>query len=62
MADTLTRTADSLKGKPSLSTARKVVLTKEQERAAKEAEKEAQRKPKKKKKTSSWARKSSGPS
>ncbi|MFC7666485.1 toxin-antitoxin system YwqK family antitoxin [Hymenobacter humi] len=49
-ADTLTRTADSLNGKPSLSTARKVVITKEQERAAKEAEKEAQRKPKKKKK------------
>ncbi|WP_426058495.1 toxin-antitoxin system YwqK family antitoxin [Hymenobacter sp. B1770] len=48
-ADTLTRTADSLNGKP-LSTARKVVITKEQERAAKEAEKEAQRKPKKKKK------------
>ena len=49
-ADTLTRTADSLKGKPSLSTARKVALTKEQERAAKEQEKEAQRKPTKKKK------------
>jgi len=48
--DTLTRTADSLRGKPSLSTARKVVLTKEQERAAKDAEKDAQRKPKKKKK------------
>ncbi|MDB5236169.1 MAG: hypothetical protein JWR44_3162 [Hymenobacter sp.] len=48
--DTLTRTNDSLKGGPSLSTARKVVLTKEQERAAKEAEKDAQRKPKKKKK------------
>ena len=49
-ADTLVRTADSVNGKPSLSTARKVVVTKEQERAAKEAEKEAQRKPKKKKK------------
>ena len=49
-ADTLARTADSVAGKPSLSTARKVVLTKEQERAAKEAEKEAQRKPQKKKK------------
>ena len=48
--DTLTRTADTLKGSPSLSTARKVVTTKEQERAAKEAEKEAQRKPSKKKK------------
>jgi len=50
VSDTLTRTADSLKGKPSLSTARKVVISKEQERAAKEAEKAAQRKPKKKKK------------
>jgi antitoxin component YwqK of YwqJK toxin-antitoxin module len=50
VSDTLTRTADSLKGKPSLSTERKVVMTKEQERAAKEKEKEAQRKPKKKKK------------
>ena len=49
-SDTLTRTADTLKGSPSLSTARKVVTTKEQERAAKEAEKEAQRKPAKKKK------------
>ncbi len=48
--DTLTHTADSLRGKPSLSTARKVVLTKEQERVAKEAEKESQRKPRKKKK------------
>jgi antitoxin component YwqK of YwqJK toxin-antitoxin module len=48
--DTLVKTADSLKGKPSLSTARKVVLTKEEERAAKEKEKEAQRKPNKKKK------------
>ena len=48
--DSLTHTSDSLKGKPSLSTARKVVLTKEQDRAAKEAEKDAQRKPKKKKK------------
>ena len=50
VADTLTHTADSLKGKPSLSTARKVVLTKEQERLAKEAEKDAQRKSKKPKK------------
>ena len=50
VADTLTRTADSLRGKPSLSTARKVVMTKEEERLAKEKEKEAQRKPKKKKK------------
>ena len=48
--DTLTRTADSLRGKPSLSTARKVVMTKEEERIAKEKEKEAQRKPKKRKK------------
>jgi len=49
-SDTLTRTADSLKGKPSLSTARKAGLTKEQERAAKDAEKSAQRQGKKKKK------------
>ncbi|GAB3877747.1 hypothetical protein GCM10028824_38380 [Hymenobacter segetis] len=49
-ADTLTRTSDSLNGKPSLSTARKVVLTKEQEKAAKDAEKDTQRKLKKKKK------------
>lgn len=49
-SDTLTHTTDSLTGKPSLSTERKVLLTKEQERAAKEAEKDAQRKPKKKKK------------
>ncbi|OGX85500.1 hypothetical protein BEN48_01270 [Hymenobacter glacialis] len=49
-SDTLTRTADTLKGSPSLSTARKVVISKEQERAAKEAEKAAQRKPSKKKK------------
>ncbi|GAC1588534.1 MAG: hypothetical protein NVS3B25_05260 [Hymenobacter sp.] len=49
-ADTLTRPADSLKGRPSLSTGRKVVLTKEQDRAAKEAEKDALRKSKKKKK------------
>jgi len=48
--DSLTHTADSLRGKPSLSTARKVVVTKAQERAAKDAEKDAQRKPKKKKK------------
>jgi len=48
--DTLTRTGDSLNGKPSLSTARKVVLTKEQEKAAKDAEKSDQRKAKKKKK------------
>ncbi|MDQ2772444.1 MAG: hypothetical protein M3Y54_18310 [Bacteroidota bacterium] len=49
-ADSLTHTADSLAGKPSLSTARKVVLTKEQERTAKEAEKDTQRKAKKPKK------------
>lgn len=49
-SDTLARTGDTLAGGPSLSTARKVVVTKEQERAAKEAEKEAQRKPNKKKK------------
>ena len=49
-ADTLTRTADTLGGKPSLSTVRKIALTKEQERAAKDAEKDSQRKPKKKKK------------
>lgn len=49
-ADSLTRTADTLNGKSLLSTARRVVVTKEQERAAKEAEKDAQRKPKKKKK------------
>ncbi|MBJ6107777.1 hypothetical protein JAO73_02060 [Hymenobacter sp. BT523] len=48
VADTLTRTADSLNGKPSLSTARKVVLTKEQEKAAKDADKDTQRKAKKK--------------
>lgn len=50
VADSLTHTADSLKGKPSLSTARKAVLTKEQERVAKDAEKDTQRKSKKKKK------------
>ena len=50
VADTLTRTADSLRGKPSLSTTRKIALSKDQERAAKEADKDAQRKPKKKKK------------
>ena len=49
-ADTLTRTADTLGGKPSLSTARKAGLTKEQEKAAKDADKDAQRKSKKKKK------------
>lgn len=49
-ADTLTHTNDSLKGKPSLSTTRKVVLTKEQEKAAKDAEKDTQRKSRKKKK------------
>ncbi|MDQ2794830.1 MAG: hypothetical protein M3Y12_12615, partial [Bacteroidota bacterium] len=49
-ADSLTRTADTLGGKPSLSTARKVVLTKEQERLAKEQDKNAQRKAKKPKK------------
>jgi antitoxin component YwqK of YwqJK toxin-antitoxin module len=48
--DTLTHTGDSLNGKPSLSTSRKVVLTKEQEKAAKDAEKSDQRKSKKKKK------------
>ena len=48
--DTLTRTADTLGGKPSLSTARKAGLTKEQEKAAKDADKDAQRKAKKKKK------------
>ncbi|MBD2770228.1 hypothetical protein IC235_20270 [Hymenobacter sp. BT664] len=50
LADTLVLTRDSVNGKPSLSTARKVVLTKEQERLAKNAEKDAQRKTKKKKK------------
>ena len=50
VADTLTRTADSLKGRPSLSTARKAGLTKEQARTAKEEEKNAQRKSPKKKK------------
>ncbi len=50
VSDTLTHTADSLRGKPSLSTVRKVAMTKEEERAAKEKEKEAQRKPSKKKK------------
>ena len=50
VTDTLTHPADSLKGKPSLSTARKAGLTKAQERAAKEEEKDAQRKGKKKKK------------
>ena len=50
VSDTLTRTADSLGGKPSLSTARKVVLSKEQDRAAKDADKNDQRKSKKKKK------------
>ena len=49
-ADTLTRTADTLGGKPSLSTARKAGLTKEQEKAAKDTDKDAQRKSKKKKK------------
>ena len=49
-AATLTHTGDSLNGKPSLSTARKVVLTKEQEKAAKDAEKGTQRASKKKKK------------
>jgi len=50
VSDTLMRVGDSINGKPSLSTARKVVLTKEQERAAKDADKDAQRKSKKKKK------------
>ena len=48
--DTLTRTTDTLRGQPSLSTARKAGLTREQERAAKEDEKNDQRKAKKKKK------------
>lgn len=47
--DTLTTTADSLHRPPSLSTARKVALTKAEERAAKDKEKESQRKPRKKK-------------
>ncbi|WP_460548722.1 toxin-antitoxin system YwqK family antitoxin [Hymenobacter daeguensis] len=50
VSDTLTHTSDTLNGKPSLSTARKVVLTKEQEKAAKDSEKADQRKSKKKKK------------
>jgi antitoxin component YwqK of YwqJK toxin-antitoxin module len=50
VSDTLTQTSDTLNGKPSLSTVRKAVLTKEQEKAAKDAEKDAQRKSKKKKK------------
>jgi antitoxin component YwqK of YwqJK toxin-antitoxin module len=50
VSDTLTTTGDTLNGKPSLSTARKAVLTKEQEKAAKDAEKDTQRKSKKKKK------------
>ncbi|HEX8656066.1 MAG TPA: hypothetical protein VF690_00945, partial [Hymenobacter sp.] len=51
LADTLARAGgDSLNSKPSLSTARKVQLTKEQERTAKDADKDAQRKTKKKKK------------
>ena len=49
-ADTLTRPADSLRGKPSLSTARKAGLTKAQDRAAKDADKDAQRNAKKKRK------------
>ena len=50
VSDTLTTTGDTLGGKPSLNTARKAVLTKEQEKAAKDAEKDTQRKSKKKKK------------
>lgn len=49
-ADTLTTTPDSLRKAPSLSTARKLALSKAEERAAKEQEKDAQRKPRKKKK------------
>lgn len=49
-SDTLTHTSDTLNGKPSLSTVRKVVLTKAQEKAAKDAEKAQQRSSKKKKK------------
>ncbi|MFD1467430.1 toxin-antitoxin system YwqK family antitoxin [Hymenobacter caeli] len=49
-ADTLTHTADSLRGRPSLSTARRVAMGKAEVRAAKEKEKEAQRKPSKRKK------------
>ncbi|WP_141765601.1 toxin-antitoxin system YwqK family antitoxin [Hymenobacter coccineus] len=48
--DSLTRTADSVAGRPSLSTARRVAITKAEERAAKDKEKDAQRKPSKKKK------------
>lgn len=50
VADSLTHAADSLKGKPSLSTARRVAMGKAEARAAKEKEKEAQRKPSKRKK------------
>ena len=50
VSDTLTHTADSLKGKPSLSTASRAVLTKAQDKAAKDSEKDSQRKSKKKKK------------
>ncbi len=50
VADSLTHTADSLAGKPSLSTARRVALSKAEDKAAKDKEKEAQRKPSKKKK------------
>lgn len=48
--DTVANKAGAWRDKPSLSTARKVVMTKAEERAAKEKEKDAQRKPKKKKK------------
>ena len=48
--DTLTQSADTTGKAPSLNTAKKVALTKKEERAAKEKEKEGQRKPKKKKK------------
>ena len=51
VADTLARAADSVAGKPSLSTARRVALSKAEDKAAKEKAKEAQRKPAKKKKT-----------
>ncbi len=50
VADTLVHAADSLAGKPSLSTARRVVLSKAEDKAAKDKEKDAQRKPSKRKK------------
>ena len=58
--DTLTRTVDSLRGKPSLSTARKAGLTKAQERAAKNDERMPSGNPKRRRKTSFWARKLRG--